>query len=173
MQVYTKLQTFLIWQKQNNFSIPPLAGFLFRTLMDMMERIVMIFFVNFIHSFAVNLHFKLNCMKQIIVLAAFIFFANISNAQTAKATTDSLQIVEASCGQCKFGMKGKNGCDLAVRINGVPYFVEGTSIDKHGDAHAKDGFCEAIRKAKVSGTIIDNRFVATSFALLPEEKAKP
>lgn len=112
-------------------------------------------------------------MKQIIILIAFVFGATISNAQTSKAATDSMQIVEASCGQCKFGMKGKNGCDLAVRINGVPYFVEGTSIDKHGDAHADDGFCNSIRKAKVSGTVVDKRFVATSFALLPEEKAKP
>lgn len=112
-------------------------------------------------------------MKQIIILIAFVLFANISNAQTAKAATDSVQIVEASCGQCKFGMKDKKGCDLAVRINGVPYFVEGTSIDKHGDAHADDGFCNSIRKAKVSGTVVDKRFVATSFTLLPEEKAKP
>ena len=112
-------------------------------------------------------------MKQIIVAAAFIFSANISNAQTAKTAADSIQVVEASCGQCKFGMKDKKGCDLAVRINGVPYFVEGTSIDKHGDAHADDGFCNSIRKAKVSGKVVDKRFVATSFTLLPEENAKP
>jgi hypothetical protein len=31
-------------------------------------------------------------------------------------------------------------CDLAVRIDGKPYFVDGTSIDSHGDAHAEDGF---------------------------------
>jgi hypothetical protein len=42
-------------------------------------------------------------------------------------------IVEASCGQCQFGMKGY-ACDLAVRIDGKPYFVDGTSIDSHGDA---------------------------------------
>jgi hypothetical protein len=47
-------------------------------------------------------------------------------------------IVEASCGQCQFGMKGY-ACDLAVRIDGKPYFVDGTSID-YGDAHAEDGF---------------------------------
>jgi hypothetical protein len=42
-------------------------------------------------------------------------------------------IVE-SCGQCQFGMKATMP-DLAVRIDGKPYFVDGTSIDSHGDAH--------------------------------------
>jgi hypothetical protein len=66
-------------------------------------------------------------------------------------------------------MKG-HGCDLAVRIDGKSYFVDGTSIDSHGDAHANDGFCAAIRKAEVVGSIVDNRFKATSFKLLPEKK---
>lgn len=90
------------------------------------------------------------------------------NAQEKKEKSKT-QIVEASCGQCKFGMEGK-GCDLAVRIDGKPYFVDGSSIDKHGDAHAEDGFCNAIRKAEVSGEIVDNRFKATSFVLLDEKK---
>jgi len=81
---------------------------------------------------------------------------------------DTTQIVEASCGECQFGLKGKS-CDLAVRINNKAYFVDGTSIDKHGDAHAKDGFCNAIRKAEVKGKIVDNKFVATYFKLLPEK----
>ena len=108
-------------------------------------------------------------MKQAITLLFLLFAGITTNAQTA----DSTQIVEASCGQCKFAMKSKSGCDLAVRVNGIPYFVDGTSIDKHGDAHAKDGFCEAIRKARVSGKVVNDRFVATSFVLLPEEKVKP
>jgi hypothetical protein len=33
-----------------------------------------------------------------------------------------------------------HGCELAVRIDGKPYFVDGTSLDSHGDAHANDGF---------------------------------
>lgn len=112
-------------------------------------------------------------MKKIFVILVFTFAAFTSNAQNEKAAADTMQIVEASCGQCKFGMKDKKGCDLAVRIKGTPYFVAGTSIDKHGDAHAEDGFCNAIRKAKVSGKVEGNSFVATSFVLLPEEKVKP
>jgi hypothetical protein len=80
------------------------------------------------------------------------------------------QIVEVSCGQCQFGMTEKQGCDLAVRIEGKSYFVEGTTIDDHGDAHAHDGFCEAIRKAEVVGEIKGTRFVVRTFKLLPVEK---
>ncbi|EIA09522.1 DUF6370 family protein [Flavobacterium frigoris] len=95
-----------------------------------------------------------------------LFFALISNAQDKKEAVKT-QIVEASCGQCQFGLKAK-GCDLAVRIDGKAYFVDGSSINEHGDAHATDGFCEAIRKAAVVGKVKNNRFVATSFTLLPE-----
>ncbi len=106
-------------------------------------------------------------MKKIITL--FIFFISFNiNAQEKPKT----QIVEASCGQCQFGMKGKGGCDLAVRIDGKTYFVDGTDINKHGDAHAADGFCSAIRKAEVTGEIKNGRFVATSFKLLPMEDKK-
>jgi len=76
------------------------------------------------------------------------------------------RVVEASCGQCQLGMEG-SGCDLAVRIDGQTYLVQGTGIDDHGDAHGPDGFCNAIRRARVSGRIIDERFVASEFELLP------
>ena len=76
------------------------------------------------------------------------------------------QVVEASCGQCQFKMTEKSGCDLAVKIDGKSYFVDGTTIHDHGDAHADDGFCEAIRQAEVTGEIIDGRFKAESFTLI-------
>jgi hypothetical protein len=75
--------------------------------------------------------------------------------------------VEASCGQCQFEL-GESGCDLAVRIDGVGLFVEGTGIDDHGDSHGDDGFCNAIREAKVSGEVVNGRFVSDSFALSNE-----
>jgi hypothetical protein len=80
-------------------------------------------------------------------------------------------MVEAACGQCKFELPG-NSCDLAVRMNGKAYFVDGSNIDSHGDAHAKDGFCNAIRKANVQGEIVDGRFKATYFQLIPESAKK-
>jgi Family of unknown function (DUF6370) len=106
-------------------------------------------------------------MKKIITLILVL----VSFAVTAqeKKETPKKQIVEASCGQCQFGMEGKE-CDLAVRIDGKSYFVDGTHIDKHGDAHAEDGFCAKVRKAEVIGEIVDNRFKVTYFKLLPEVK---
>ena len=106
-------------------------------------------------------------MKKIITLL-LLLTAFLTNAQDKKVAQKT-QIVEASCGQCQFGMKS-GGCDLAVRIDGKSYFVDGTKIDEHGDAHAKDGFCEAIRKAEVVGEIKDGRFVASSFKLLPKKE---
>ena len=79
------------------------------------------------------------------------------------------QEMEAACGQCKLGLEG-SGCDLAVRVDGKAYYVDGTAIDDHGDAHAEDGFCKAIRRAKVSGQVENGRFVVKSFELLPVEK---
>ena len=76
-----------------------------------------------------------------------------------------IQIVEAACGQCQFGMTDKLGCDLAVRIDGETYFVDGTKIDEHGDAHAHDGFCVVIRKANVKGKVFDGRFKSELFTL--------
>lgn len=89
-----------------------------------------------------------------------------SSNQPAPDKTKKVRVVEASCGQCKFGLKGK-GCSLAVRMDGKAYFVDGTDIDSHGDAHDKDGFCNAIRQAKVQGEVVNGRFKATYFELLP------
>ena len=117
-------------------------------------------------------------MKIILV---GIFCINLfAFAATAQNTTDTastpsnesaFQILETSCGQCNFNLPGK-GCDLAVRIRGKAYFVDGTNIDDHGDAHASDGFCTAIRKAHIQGKIVDNRFKTQYFKLIPlaEEK---
>lgn len=109
-------------------------------------------------------------MKSIVTVL-FILTFSLGFAQDKKETPKT-QIVEASCGQCQFGMKSKSGCDLAIRIEGKSYFVEGTKLDDHGDAHAEDGFCSAIRKAEVSGEIINEKYVATSFKLLPQEKTR-
>ena len=76
------------------------------------------------------------------------------------------QVVEAACGQCQFEMTEKSGCDLAVRIDGKSYFVDGTNIHEHGDTHADDGFCEVIRSASVKGKIIEGRFKSESFTLI-------
>lgn len=105
-------------------------------------------------------------MKKILYLA-ILFSATLASAQDKKEES-KLQIVEASCGQCQFGMEG-HGCELAVRFDGKSYFVDGSSIDSHGDAHASDGFCTAIRKAEVVGKVVDNKFKVTSFKVVPKK----
>jgi len=114
-------------------------------------------------------------MRSILVLlfCSFTFLSAMGQQGSSKvAVPDSakrIEVVETSCGECNFKMEGK-GCHLAVRIKGKSYFVDGTSIDEHGDAHASDGFCEKIRKAEVQGEIVNNRFKVTYFKLLKEEK---
>ena len=73
-------------------------------------------------------------------------------------------LVLASCGMCNFGMKNIN-CSLAIQINEKAYDVRGTKIDDHGDSHAKDGFCNAVRVANVSGKIKKSDFMADTFVL--------
>lgn len=78
--------------------------------------------------------------------------------------------LETACGTCMFKMKG-SGCILAVKQEGKTYFVTGTDIDDHGDAHDKDGFCNAVRKAKVQGSVVGDKFAVTYFELIkPIEK---
>ena len=109
-----------------------------------------------------------------LLMIAFLAIANLSFGQDKKVKTTSKateinQVVEVACGQCQFRLKTQKGCDLAIRIDGKAYFVDGTDIDDHGDAHAKDGFCNAIRKAQVKGEIVKGRFKATEFKLLPDK----
>ena len=74
-------------------------------------------------------------------------------------------IVDTACGMCQFGMDDEKGCVLAVEMNSEYYYVEGTNIDDHGDAHAKDGFCNSIRKARVKGVIKGERFFLENIKL--------
>lgn len=115
-------------------------------------------------------------MKSFILSLVILVSVCAASAQTGDSpapgskisvpdSTKKILVVEASCGECNFKLEGKS-CDLAVRIDGKAYFVEGTKIDDHGDAHGTDGFCEAIRKAEVQGEIVNNRFKATYFKLL-------
>ena len=73
-------------------------------------------------------------------------------------------MVLASCGMCNFGMNMKD-CGLAIQINEESFTVKGTTIEDHGDSHAKEGFCNAIRVAKISGTVKDKVFLAENFKL--------
>ena len=98
-------------------------------------------------------------MKKIILLSLLVL-ASCASKKEIK------QEVEIACGQCQFGLKEPKGCDLAVRIEGTSYFVDGFGIDDFGDAHdTETGFCEVTRKATVEGNIEHGRFFATSIEL--------
>ena len=113
-------------------------------------------------------------MLKIIIQLVFALVGQSSYAQSSKATNnvhvlDTLQkvnIVDVSCGQCQFKMAG-SGCNLAVKVDNKPYYVDGTTIDEHGDAHASDGFCESVRKAEVQGKVVGDKYQVTYFKLLP------
>lgn len=116
-------------------------------------------------------------MKSVFIYVCLSFFITSAYCQGSMEiinlpnSSQKIKKVEVACGQCKFGLPGKS-CDLAVRMKGKAYFVDGTIIDDHGDAHAKDGFCNAIRKAEVQGTIVGDRFQLTYFKLFPLKEKK-
>ena len=74
-------------------------------------------------------------------------------------------LVEASCGMCNFSMKSEKKCNLAIQIGEKSYLVQGTKMSKLGDPHAKDGMCNVVRIANVTGSVKDDVFLADSFEL--------
>lgn len=120
-------------------------------------------------------------MKNTFLKLAFICLlsitVNTAISQSAEHTSGKhdankkTYTVKTSCGKCKFGMTGKT-CELAIKLNGKTYYVEGAAIDDFGDAHANDGFCNSVRQAKVQGEVVNGKFVATYFELLPSKKKK-
>jgi hypothetical protein len=100
------------------------------------------------------------------------FFLFTAKGQSSKNTMAIInkdttqQIVEIACGQCQFHMPGK-GCDLAIRKNGKCYFVKDAGIDDFGDAHGKNGFCNSIRKATVTGHVKHNSYYVKKIILFP------
>ena len=110
-------------------------------------------------------------MKKLIILVLTSLFSTASFSQNKMVldTTKKLYQLQAACGTCKFKLKGDD-CALAVMYKDYPYFVEGTGIDDHGDAHSKNGFCNAVRMAEVQGELVGNKFVVTYFKLVEEPK---
>jgi hypothetical protein len=110
-------------------------------------------------------------MKKLFFLLAFAasFAASAQSKPAGKLDASKpVLVLEASCGSCNFKMPGKE-CYLAVKYEGKTYAVEGTGLDDHGDAHEEKGFCMAVRKAKVQGSLKGNKFVISYFELLKLE----
>jgi hypothetical protein len=99
-------------------------------------------------------------MKKLIILSLLIL-ASCSNNKEIK------QVAEISCGQCQLHLDSEDGCSLAVRFDDKAYFVDGFNIDDFGDAHDENiGFCNAIRKAEITGIVENGRFFASDIKLV-------
>ena len=113
-------------------------------------------------------------MKYLLILLALSFTGLTAMSQQPKEKEKTKLVydknkpvfdVDASCGTCQFKMEGK-GCELAIKFEGKYYYVEGTDIDDHGDAHEKEGFCNAVKKARVQGEVVGDKFHVTWFELV-------
>ena len=117
-------------------------------------------------------------MRSILYTIISIYFlsSNIVLLSQSKPKPQSAMrvnlIVDASCAKCQFDKKSDKDCLLAVEIHSEIYYVEGTTIDDYGDAHARDGFCNVVRKAHIEGVIDDSRFYLDKFRLLKYREKK-
>lgn len=107
-------------------------------------------------------------MKNLVLLISIVLLSFNVKAQKKEKTYKVL----AACGTCHFDMSSPTGCALAIQVAGKYYWVDGSTLQDHGNEHNANGMCKITRKAEVQGTFKGNRFNATSFALLPEKKKK-
>lgn len=79
------------------------------------------------------------------------------------------ETVDVACGMCVYKLgAGTTGCYWSMDHEGTarPIIAPGL-LPKDHENHAPDGMCNMKRQAVVTGKVYDNRFVATSFDLLP------
>jgi hypothetical protein len=108
-------------------------------------------------------------MKYIILITTVLLISFSANAQKKEKTYKVL----AGCGQCQLEMNSKNGCDLGIQYAGKKYWVDGSSLQDHGDEHDPEGgMCQTTRKAEVKGTFEGDKFHAISFTLIDNKKKK-
>ena len=76
------------------------------------------------------------------------------------------QLVTVACGSCVFGQHDRPGCYWAMELDGQYYEVLGALPPDH-DSHAPGGMCTMKRQAHVDGQVVEGKFVATRFELVP------
>ncbi len=57
-------------------------------------------------------------------------------------------------------MNGDKDCALAIKVGTKVFSVNDVGIDDHGDSHAKDGYCNVIKKVYVEGRVRGKSFTA-------------
>lgn len=106
-------------------------------------------------------------MKKLILFVVTLPFVSFGQKKLKFNPTFNLIKAEVACEICMFNIEGQE-CELAVSIKGSKYYVIGTGIVDHGDAHSKRGFCNAVRKVNIQGKIIDSKFHVTHFELVTQ-----
>ncbi|MDG1477562.1 MAG: DUF6370 family protein [Vicingaceae bacterium] len=108
-------------------------------------------------------------MKNQLLIISILLISLSVNAQSKEKTYKVL----ASCGSCNFEMNSETGCALAIQYGGKKYWVDGSTLQDHGDEHDPEGgMCETVRKAEIKGDFEEKRFKSSSFILLADKKKK-
>jgi hypothetical protein len=113
------------------------------------------------------------CFVLLVAILPLIGLGQVANnlAQLPDPNKPLLN-VEATCGECNYNMPGM-GCDLAVRLPEGTFYVDDMGIKAFGHPHDENGFCVAVRRAEVQGEVVNGRFRASYFKLLPPVTEKP
>lgn len=111
-------------------------------------------------------------IKTILISPILLAFLSFSGCGGESSSSKKLkdQTVDSSCGLCQFGQTQQKGCLINVKLDGKPYPVVGGPKLSMAEMHQPGGYCVAIRKAKVSGHLDGDRFMVSSWELLPLEE---
>lgn len=103
-------------------------------------------------------------MKNLLLVFLLAFSATLFGQ-----TKIENKIVQTGCGMCMFKAKSAKSCSVYVKID--DQFYETVGVDKKvtGTGHEADGYCEVIKKARISGEIKRGKFYATSFSYIEKE----
>lgn len=112
-------------------------------------------------------------MKKTLNLLLGLSLATLLGGCGSEATPPKAEILKASCGMCQLNQRDQRGCIINVVHKGeVLPLVGGPKLTME-EMHAPGGFCVTIRKAKVIGKVKDDRFIASSWELLPIDENTP
>ena len=78
------------------------------------------------------------------------------------------EVVDVACGTCIYKMPEGRGCYWAITLDGQHYAMAGVEPADH-DPHGPDGMCNMGRKARITGELRGQNFIASAFELLPAE----
>ncbi len=109
--------------------------------------------------------------QLVVILVASMLLIACGTSSDEGPASDAQELLartaEAGCAMCIYEMEGAESCALAVKVDGRPYYVTGSTIFDHGDPHAADGLCKTGREAVIDGKIEGGRVVATKIEIKP------